>query len=109
EDHSQATFDASFLDLAGEQQDTVLEAMEADEIPEFQAPSGAAFFTKLRNDTIEGMFSDPMYGGNRILVGWKLIGYTGARGFYTAEEMADGAFSVDPVSLADSSGHHHGG
>lgn len=107
EDHALATFDASFVDLSPDQQDSILEAMEADEIEAFQAPSGQAFFTKLRNDTIEGMFSDPMYGGNRDMAGWRLIGYPGARGFYTPEELANESFSTEPVSLADSSGHHH--
>jgi gluconate 2-dehydrogenase gamma chain len=35
------------------------------------------FFELLRTHTIEGMFCDPMHGGNADLVGWKLIGYPG--------------------------------
>jgi gluconate 2-dehydrogenase gamma chain len=35
------------------------------------------FFELLRQHTIEGMFCDPMHGGNAALVGWKLIGYPG--------------------------------
>ncbi len=35
------------------------------------------FFRLLRQHTIEGMFSDPMHGGNAELVGWRLIGYPG--------------------------------
>jgi hypothetical protein len=54
----------------------------------------------LRNDTIEGMFGDPMYGGNRDLVGWTLIGYPGAQRQYTPEEMQDPNFSRPPQSLA---------
>ncbi len=53
------------------------------------------------------MFSDPLYGGNRDMVGWKLIGYPGARGFYTSLEMADPNFSAEPVSLADMGDHGH--
>ena len=33
------------------------------------------FFQLLRTHTIEGMFSDPMHGGNAGLIGWQLIGY----------------------------------
>jgi hypothetical protein len=105
--HAQATFNGVFLDLSDDQQDSVLEAMEADEATGFDAPSGSAFFTKLRNDTIEGVFSDPIHGGNRDMVGWRLIGYPGARGFYTAADMANGAFSAEPVSLQDAEGHSH--
>jgi len=35
------------------------------------------FFALLRAHTIEGMFSDPMHGGNAGLIGWQLIGFPG--------------------------------
>jgi gluconate 2-dehydrogenase gamma chain len=35
------------------------------------------FFELLRRHTIEGMFCDPMHGGNAGLIGWTLIGYPG--------------------------------
>ena len=35
------------------------------------------FFRLLRQHTIEGMFSDPMHGGNADLIGWQLIGFPG--------------------------------
>ena len=35
------------------------------------------FFQLLRAHTIEGMFCDPMHGGNAGLIGWQLIGYPG--------------------------------
>jgi gluconate 2-dehydrogenase gamma chain len=108
--YARATFNASFVDLAESDQDAVLEAMQSGEATGFDAPSASAFFVKLRNDTIEGAFSDPLYGGNRDMVGWKLIQYPGARGFYTAQEMEDPNFSAEPMSLAgmgDMAGHGH--
>ena len=47
----------------------------------------AEFFGAVRLHTIEGMFCDPMYGGNRDCVGWKLIGFPGAQWGYSAEQM----------------------
>jgi gluconate 2-dehydrogenase gamma chain len=105
--HCQATYKLTFLELGEQQQDEVLTAMEADEATGFDAPSGAAFFTKLRNDTIEGVFSDPMYGGNKDMVGWKLIGYPGARGFYTADDMANTEFKAEPMSISSMSDMGH--
>ncbi len=35
------------------------------------------FFQLLRQHTIEGMFSDPMHGGNAGMIGWQMIGYPG--------------------------------
>lgn len=49
------------------------------------------FFDTLRTDTIEGMFSDPAYGGNRDMAGWRLIGYPGAQRSYSPQEMLHGA------------------
>jgi len=40
---------------------------------------GQAFFDLLLQTPIEGFFSDPIYGGNRDMIGWKLIGFPGAR------------------------------
>ncbi len=37
------------------------------------------FFAVLRQNTIEGMFSDPMHGGNIDMVGWQLVGFPGPR------------------------------
>lgn len=37
------------------------------------------FFALLRQNTVEGMFSDPMHGGNRDMIGWQLIGFPGPR------------------------------
>jgi gluconate 2-dehydrogenase gamma chain len=105
--YAQTTFNDEFLNLSEQQQDQILVDMDADEATGFDAPSGKAFFTRLRNDTIEGMFSDPMYGGNRNMVGWKLIGYPGARGFYTSQDMANPSFTAEPISLADMTGHGH--
>lgn len=49
------------------------------------------FFSTLRTDTIEGMFADPLYGGNAGMVGWALIGYPGAQRSYSPKEMLHGA------------------
>lgn len=44
------------------------------------------FFTFLRNHTLEGIFSDPIYGGNYEAYGWRLIGFAGPR-FYPPETL----------------------
>jgi gluconate 2-dehydrogenase gamma chain len=48
------------------------------------------FFKLVLEDVYEGMFSDPVYGGNRDLAGWKLIGYPGAQRAYTSYELRHG-------------------
>lgn len=98
--YAQSQFQQDFVDLTPEQQDQILTAMDEGTVTGFEGPSGEAFFTQLRNDTIEGMFSDPMYGGNRGMVGWKLIGYPGAQRFYTPNDIKNPSFRRDPQSLA---------
>jgi hypothetical protein len=42
-------------------------------------PDSATFFATVREHTLEGMFGDPVYGGNKGFAGWNLIGYPGVR------------------------------
>jgi gluconate 2-dehydrogenase gamma chain len=39
--------------------------------------AGADFFTMFRQNVLEGMLADPMYGGNRNMVGWRWVGFPG--------------------------------
>ncbi|MBV8731329.1 MAG: gluconate 2-dehydrogenase subunit 3 family protein [Acidobacteriia bacterium] len=68
---------AAFAALTPEQKDGVLSAMESG------APMGSvdsrAFFNRVRRLTLEGMFCDPYYGGNKNFGGWDLIRYPGPR------------------------------
>lgn len=59
------------------------------------------FFQLLRTHTIEGMFCDPMHGGNADMIGWQLIGFPGPRMSYADEvETYHGrAFRPVPRSL----------
>jgi gluconate 2-dehydrogenase gamma chain len=98
--YAQQQFKKTFVELSADQQDTILSHMESDDATGFEGPSARAFFTQLRNDTIEGMFSDPMYGGNQNLVGWLLIGYPGASHYYSTDDLKNPHFSRAPQSLA---------
>lgn len=64
--------------LTSAQQDALLQAVANNEIDGF-ASTGAAFFSLVRNHTIDGTFSDPYYGGNRDYIGWDMLGYPGVR------------------------------
>ena len=88
---------ADFADLDGSKQDERLRAMET-----------TIFFRMLRAHTIEGMFSDPMHGGNSNLIGWQLIGYPGP--LMSFRDEIDKHFGESwrpnkPVSLAQVVGH----
>lgn len=80
-----------FFELSEEEQDAIIAAMERDEIPGFGDSGSEAFFTMIWAHTVEGMFSDPVYGGNRDAIGWRMVGFPGAQYGYSAEEMRYGA------------------
>ncbi len=71
----------SFAQLSAAQQDEILEGLESGKI-ELKLPSGLntkSFFDLVLENTMEGFFADPLYGGNKGLAGWKLVGFPGAR------------------------------
>jgi gluconate 2-dehydrogenase gamma chain len=69
------------------------------------------FFNFLRRNTIEGMFCDPLHGGNVDMIGWQLIGFPGPRMSNAAEiEMYRGeAFRPEPRSLQQVTGQQRRG
>jgi gluconate 2-dehydrogenase gamma chain len=64
------------------------------------------FFSLLRQNTIEGMFCDPVHGGNVDMVGWQLIGYPGPRmsNYDDVDRHFGEAFRPKPVSLREATG-----
>ena len=79
DDHCKSKFGGkTFAQLSGDQQDQVLHGLEKGDVT-LKGADAKTFFTLLHQNTIEGFFSDPIHGGNRDMVGWKLIGFPGAR------------------------------
>jgi gluconate 2-dehydrogenase gamma chain len=54
------------------------------------------------------MFCDPIYGGNRNLVGWRMVDYPGAQRGYTPIEIQAEGYTREPQSLL-SLHHYHPG
>lgn len=101
EKHSQATFNDRFVALEGEQQDEILLALENDEV-NIPGLKSSFFFEILRKSTLEGAYSDPLYGGNKDMQGWKMKEYPGVQMRYSAEQVASKEFiKVAPASLHD--------
>jgi gluconate 2-dehydrogenase gamma chain len=65
-------------------QDKFLHSLEQGDVKLARAPA-KDFFDMLLQNTVEGFLADPMYGGTRDFVGWKLIGFPGPRYNYLAE------------------------
>lgn len=84
-------FGESFAAVRAEQQDEVLAAVEAGQLPGWPTrQSSQTFFQIICTHTIIGFLADPSYGGNVNYAGWRTIGYPGPRhefGGYTPEQM----------------------
>jgi gluconate 2-dehydrogenase gamma chain len=103
---------SSFADLSEESQDQIVGELDerfallaAGEPPADDDPRSltlAEFFGMVRQHTLEGMFCDPMYGGNRGCVGWRLVGFPGAQWGYSADQMKPGfdATAIAPKTLS---------
>ena len=99
-DHIKSNFAGkAFRDLAVADQDKTLSGLEAGAI-KLADIDAAQFFALLLSTTQEGFFSDPIYGGNRDMAGWKLIGFPGARYDYRDwVERHNETYPLPPVSI----------
>lgn len=88
-----------FAALTPEQQDDVVGALAAGKADGFTWPTAQNFFRTVRTHTLEGMFGDPIYGGNRNFAGWQLIGFPGSQMQYTEADLkSDKAFTRLPIT-----------
>lgn len=68
----------SFARLSTDDQDTLLKGLESGTINLDGGVEAKTFFAMLLQNTKEGYFSDPIYGGNKDMGAWKMIGFPGA-------------------------------
>ena len=85
---------AAFAGLSAEKRDAVLTAIDNN-----QAPNLRGFFNRVRRLTLEGMFGDPYYGGNKNFAGWDLIKYPGPRLASSPEDQKLGA-AIKPLRVS---------
>jgi len=89
---------APFARLEVAKQDEVLIALEEGKAEGFTWPASLEFFNTLRIHTMEGMFADPLYGGNQNFSGWRLVGFPGAQAVFTPGDLKDTqAFTREPM------------
>lgn len=67
-----------FADLSSSEQDAALQDLEKGDL-KLDSLNGQSFFEQVIKDVQMGFFADPVYGGNRNMVAWKMIGFPGAR------------------------------
>jgi gluconate 2-dehydrogenase gamma chain len=103
--HCRKTYGKPFDRLDEPQREEVLVALSTGKVTFDSGLPARVFWTAMYQTVMEGMFSDPIYGGNRDKAGWRLIGFPGAIAVHreNVEKYRDKKFPSDPVSIADMS------
>ena len=90
----------AFADLGDGDKDTVLKGLESGDL-KLDGADGKAFMEQAVKDVQMGFFADPIYGGNRDMAAWKMIGYPGARYNYLDwVDRHNERFPLPPVSIS---------
>lgn len=87
DDHCRKIHSKPFAQLTAAEQDEVITAMAEGNASGFTWPTSQAFFNTVRTHTMEGMFADPIYGGNKDYAGWRLVGFPGAQPIFSEADM----------------------
>ncbi|MBT9382444.1 gluconate 2-dehydrogenase subunit 3 family protein [Pseudooceanicola sp. CBS1P-1] len=103
EAYAQKTDGAAFSALSPDRIDAILTDLEAGKLDLGKDVNGQAFFELMLQNVREGYLADPMYGGNKDMAGWKMIGFPGARYDYRPYvDRHDQDLSLTPVSIIPS-------
>jgi gluconate 2-dehydrogenase gamma chain len=103
--HCRKSYGKPFDRLDDKQREDVLVALSSGKLSFDNGLPARVFWTTLYQTVMEGMFSDPIYGGNRNKAGWRLIGFPGAIAVHreNVEKYRDKKFPADPISISDMS------
>ena len=101
--HCAKTYGKSFDRLTEAQAEEVLVGLSTAQINFDSGLPVRVFWTTLYQSVMEGMFSDPIYGGNRDKAGWKLIGFPGVIAVHREDivKYRDKEFPNVPLGIAD--------
>lgn len=105
QDYSQEKYGKAFRDLEDEQKDEVLTVIEKGEEVQLHGMPSSNFFNLLRSLTLEGVYADPLYGGNKNMDGWRMKNFPGNQMSYMDVIEQDEFIRMEPASLHDHMSH----
>jgi gluconate 2-dehydrogenase gamma chain len=99
---SRKTYGKTLDRLSPEQRTQALKEMEEGKA-QFDGLDAKLFFQRLLAITMEGFFSDPIYGGNRNKASWRMLGFPGLPATYAdkLEQYRNKRYVAEPQSIAD--------
>jgi gluconate 2-dehydrogenase gamma chain len=103
--HCQKTYGNTFDRITAEQRQDVLIGLSTSKITFDSGLPVRVFWTTLYQTVVEGMYSDPIYGGNRNKAGWAIIGFPGVIAVHRdhVAQYRGKPFPSKPVGIADMS------
>ena len=84
--YARSRFGTGLAAVSAAQQDAVLTDLEQNVATGF-SPNSRSFFDLVREHALQGMFGDPVHGGNAEFIGWDLVGFAGIKIAFTAAEQ----------------------
>ena len=101
-DWTRKTYGKEFDRLSPAERTAALRQMDEGKA-KFEHFSATGFFNRVHGIVMEGFFSDPMYGGNRNMAGWKMLGFPGLPATYADKVDAyyNKRYVAPPRSIAD--------
>lgn len=95
---AQSRFKGDFVDLEGGQMDEILTALQEGDI-KMRGVDSQFFFRLLRQATLEGVYADPIYGGNANMDGWRMKDFPGHQAAYINQIESEDFVEIEPQSL----------
>jgi gluconate 2-dehydrogenase gamma chain len=101
--HCRQEYGKAFHEVSETQREEVLQALSRGEVEFEDDGAGKDFFDLVYSLVMEGMFSDPIYGGNRAKAAWRMLGFPGVSAGYRRHLALyrDRPFHREPVSIED--------
>ncbi|WP_277587395.1 gluconate 2-dehydrogenase subunit 3 family protein [Psychrobacillus antarcticus] len=104
ENHSLKTYEKSFTELSEDEQIAILTDFSEGKV-ELKGMTSTYFFNLFRSTTIEGVYADPLYGGNKDMEGWKMKNFPGHQMSYVDIIEKEEFVKLEPMAL--NSQHNH--
>ncbi len=103
--HCMKTYGKLFDHISESERETVLRDLDNGKLVFDDGPPSRVFFAIVYQTVMEGMFSDPIYGGNRNKAGWKMLGFPGVLAVHQQNitNFKNKKFPGEPMGIADMS------
>ena len=103
--HCVKTYGKPFDQLTAAQREEILKNLDSGKVVFASGLPSRVFFNTVYQTVMEGLFADPIYGGNKDKVGWKMLGFPGVIQVNQQNivKYKNKKFPADPVSIADMS------